>query len=115
MEIAKPWGNVKEYASNQTCTVRIIYLEPNKETSLHSHDLRDDMWVVLDNGIKVQIADKTYDTKPGQEFVIPAESLHRIINGPHKGRVLEIAFGYTSEEDISRVEDEYGRLSGKGE
>ena len=30
MQILKPWGSVKEYALNQTATVRIIYLEANQ-------------------------------------------------------------------------------------
>jgi mannose-6-phosphate isomerase-like protein (cupin superfamily) len=110
MQIQKPWGFVKEYALNQTATVRIINLEPNQETSLHSHNLRDDMWVILDTNVKVQIGEEIKETKPGDEYVIPAETLHRIFSGQTSARVLEIAFGYASEEDIIRIADEYGRV-----
>ncbi|TET53870.1 MAG: cupin domain-containing protein [Actinobacteria bacterium] len=110
MQIQKPWGSVKEYALNQTATVRIIYLEANQETSLHSHNLRDDMWVILDKNVKVQIGDEIKETKPGDEYFIPAETLHRILSGDTPARVLEIAFGYASEEDIARVADDYGRI-----
>lgn len=110
MQIQKPWGFVKEYALNQTATVRVIYLEPNQETSLHSHNLRDDMWVILDKNVKVQIGDEKKETQPGEEYVIPAETLHRIFSGKTPARVLEIAFGYASEEDIVRVADDYGRI-----
>ena len=109
MQIQKPWGSVKEYALNQTATVRIVYLEPNKETSLHSHNLRDDMWIILDKDVRVQIGDEVKETKPGDEFVIPSETLHRILSGKTPARVLEIAFGYASEEDIHRFADDYGR------
>ncbi|KKN60262.1 hypothetical protein LCGC14_0533850 [marine sediment metagenome] len=109
MQIQKPWGSVKEYALNQTATVRIVYLEPNKETSLHSHNLRDDMWIILDKDVRVQIGDEVKKTKPGDEFVIPSETLHRILSGKTPARVLEIAFGYASEEDIHRLADDYGR------
>lgn len=109
MQIQKPWGHVKEYALNQTATVRIIYLEANKETSLHLHNLRDDMWVIIDKGVKVQIGDQVKETKPGEEYIVPAETLHRILSSEKPVRVLEIAFGYASEEDIHRVADEYGR------
>ena len=110
MRINKPWGQVKEYAQNQTATVRLIYMEPNQVTSLHRHHLRDDMWVILDEGLQIQINDETLSPKAGDEFVIPAESLHRIITKNKPGRVLEIAFGYANEEDIERVADQYGRI-----
>ena len=110
MRINKPWGRVKEYVQNQTATVRLIYMKQNQVTSLHRHHLRDDMWVILDDGLQIQIDDEIKDPKAGDEFVIPAESLHRIISKDKPGRVLEIAFGYASEEDISRVSDEYGRI-----
>lgn len=109
MRIKKPWGKVKEYVQNQTATVRLIYMNPNEETSLHRHHLRDDMWIILDEGLEVQVGEKTYSPKAGDEFVIPSENLHRIISKRTPGRVLEIAFGYASEEDIDRLEDEYGR------
>lgn len=109
MRIKKPWGRVKEYVQNQTATVRLIYMQPNNETSLHRHHLRDDMWIILDDGLEVQIGDEVKTPFAGDEFVIPAESLHRIISKDTPGRVLEIAFGYASEEDIDRVADEYGR------
>jgi len=110
MQIQKPWGHVKEYALNQTATVRIINLQPGQETSLHSHNLRDDMWVILDEGVRVQIGKEVKSTKIGDEYVIPAETLHRIFSSETPARILEIAFGYASEEDIIRIADEYGRI-----
>ena len=42
--------------------------------------------------------------------MIPAEETHRIRNeGPGAGRILEIAYGYTTEDDTQRLEDVYGR------
>ncbi|HDP69952.1 MAG TPA: cupin domain-containing protein [Actinobacteria bacterium] len=111
MLIKKPWGEFKQLALNQTCSVKLLTVNPGQETSLHYHNLRDDMWVILDDGISVQIGEKTYETRPGDEFVIPAEENHRIISSTEKGRVLEIAFGYTNEEDINRLADDYGRSS----
>ncbi len=105
----KPWGNYKQLALNQTCSVKIITLKAGQETSLHFHNLRDDMWVILDLGITVQIGEKTFETMPGDEFVIPAEESHRIISNLDGARVLEIAFGYTNEDDTHRLADDYGR------
>lgn len=107
----KPWGHFRQYVFNQPCSVKLITLSPNQETSLHFHNLRDDMWVILDDGLKVQIGHEVHETKAGEEYVIPAEQLHRIISTGKKGRVLEIAFGYTTEEDNLRIKDEYGRIA----
>lgn len=105
----KPWGYFKQFVLNQTCSVKLIYLEPNQETSLHYHNLRDDMWVILDDGLEVQIGEQVYQPKAGEEYVIEAEKVHRIISKGKPGRVLEIAFGFTEEEDDLRLEDNYGR------
>ncbi len=67
------------------------------------------MWVILDDGLKVQIGNKISTAHAGDEFIIPAEESHRIIAQGKEGRVLEIAFGYTDEDDIYRLEDNYGR------
>jgi len=110
MEIEKPWGQIRQYAINKTCSVRLIVLNPNHETSLHWHNLRSDMWVVLDEGVKVQIGDEEHEAKMGEEIFIPSETVHRIIStGKKSCRVLEIAFGYSLEDDVHRLADDYGR------
>lgn len=109
MKIEKPWGFVKQYSLNKACSVKLIVLGPDEETSLHWHDLRSDTWVVLDEGVKVQIGEQVHEAELGEEFFVPSGQLHRIISGSVGGRVLEIAFGYSDEEDNHRVADDYGR------
>ena len=42
--------------------------------------------------------------------MVEAEVTHRIANrGGKRGRVLEIAYGYTTEDDTRRLQDDYGR------
>lgn len=109
MKIDKPWGFVKQFALNKACSVKLIVLKPNEETSLHWHDLRSDTWVVLDKEVKVQIGEHVHQAKEGEEFFIPSGQLHRIMSGNGGGRVLEIAFGYSDEDDNHRIADDYGR------
>ncbi|MGH2634795.1 MAG: cupin domain-containing protein [Actinomycetota bacterium] len=110
MIVDKPWGKVVTYALNQPSSVRVITVESNQETSVHYHQMRDEMWVVLDRGLTVQIGNKTVEASPGEEFMVSAETTHRISNAAdHRGRVLEIAYGYTTEDDTLRLEDDYGR------
>ena len=42
--------------------------------------------------------------------MIPAEQAHRIrCSGSAPGRILEVAYGYTTEDDTQRLQDAYGR------
>ena len=110
MIVDKPWGRVATYALNQPASVRVISVEPGHETSVHFHRMRDEMWVVLDLGLRIEIGNRTTEAQPGEEFMVPAEETHRISNvGGTRGRVLEIAYGYTTEDDTQRIEDVYGR------
>src|SRR5688572_18132913 len=104
MIVDKPWGKVTTYALNKPSAVRIITIEPGQETSEHYHQLRDDMWVVLDEGLTIQIGNRVVEGHPGEEFVVAAEEPHRISNAAsRRGRVLEIAHGYTTEDDTFRL------------
>jgi mannose-6-phosphate isomerase len=108
--IDKPWGKVVTYALNQPSSVRVITVEPGQETSVHYHQMRDEMWVVLDAGLTVQIGNRTVEASPGEEFIVSAETNQRLSNaGQTRGRVLEIAYGYTTEDDTLRLQDDYGR------
>jgi mannose-6-phosphate isomerase len=110
MIIDKPWGRVSTYSLNQPSSVRVISVEPGHETSEHYHQLRDELWIVLDDGLRVQIGNKIVDARPGDEFVVTSEEPHRVMNvGQKRGRILEIAHGYTTEDDTFRLQDDYGR------
>ncbi|HYX80189.1 MAG TPA: cupin domain-containing protein [Actinomycetota bacterium] len=110
MIVDKPWGKVVTYALNQPSSVRVITVEPGQETSVHYHQMRDEMWVVLDLGLTIQIGNRTVQAQPGDEFMVSAETAHRISNASEaRGRVLEIAYGYTTEDDTLRLQDDYGR------
>src|SRR5207249_7594687 len=88
--VDKPWGRVSTYSLNQPSSVRVIMVEPGHETSEHYHRLRDELWIVLDEGLQIQIGNKVVDARPGDEFVVGSEEPHRITNtGSKRGRVLE--------------------------
>jgi mannose-6-phosphate isomerase-like protein (cupin superfamily) len=110
MIVEKPWGKVVTYALNQPASVRVITVEPGQETSVHFHQMRDETWVVLDDDLVITVGNRVAQARPGDEFMVTAETVHRIANpGGSRGRVLEIAYGYTTEEDSRRLEDDYGR------
>ncbi len=66
MIVDKPWGKVVTYALNQPSSVRVITVEPGQETSVHYHQMRDEMWVVLDAGLNVQIGNRSVEAAVGR-------------------------------------------------
>ena len=106
MILEKAWGVIKEYVLNQVCTVRILELTAGQSTSVHYHRLRDDMWIILDDGLEVEVGDERHFPMAGDEFVINSGTPHRIIAGENGGRVLEIDFGFSTEDDILQLEPE---------
>ena len=107
--VEKPWGNFKQYISDEKCTVKIITVKPRQKLSLQSHEKRDELWIILDDGLEIQIADKIIQPKQGDEISIPQKTKHRLSSLGKEGRILEISTGEFDEEDITRYEDIYGR------
>jgi mannose-1-phosphate guanylyltransferase/mannose-6-phosphate isomerase len=104
----RPWGRFVQYTSNQVSTVKILYVKANGVLSKQKHKMRDELWVMLDDGMKVEIDGKVLFPKKGEDMFIPRNTLHRL-SSKKGGRVLEIAFGKFDENDIERAEDVYGR------
>ena len=105
----RPWGNFKQFAVNEECAVKIITVEPNQTLSKQVHQKRDELWVIIDDGLRVELDDKIIDPKSGDEIIIMRKVTHRLSSLGKKGRLLEISFGYFDEDDIERIEDVYGR------
>lgn len=108
VHVDKPWGSFTQYAHNTPCTVKTLTVKPWQSISLQSHEKRDEMWVILEDGLKAEIGDKTLNPKKGDVLFVPRKTKHRL-SAENEARVLEIAFGEFDEEDITRYEDKYGR------
>jgi len=106
----RPWGWFRQYAHNVTCTVKVIQVNPGEALSLQRHQHRDELWVVLDDGLEITVDDDVTVADRGQEFWVPRGSLHRVRGvGNAPARFMEVAFGTFDEGDIERLDDRYGR------
>lgn len=106
----RPWGRFEQLAHNRPVTVKVITVAPNARLSLQYHHHRAEMWQILDGPLQVRVGDEEWHAAPGDLVWIPAGAVHRVGNtGTEPGRVLEIAYGDFDEEDIVRLEDDYGR------
>lgn len=105
----RPWGRFRQYTDNQATTVKLLTVEAGQSLSLQRHRLRDELWVTMDAGLRVEIDEERWIADEGEELFIPRGATHRVSGGATGGRLLEIAFGEFDEDDIERLEDTYGR------
>jgi mannose-1-phosphate guanylyltransferase/mannose-6-phosphate isomerase len=105
----RPWGQFRRYTCDEPSTVKLITVEAGQPLSLQRHANRDELWIVLDEGLVVQVGDEIRSATAGDEFFIPRGVVHRVTGGDRRGRFVEICFGDFDEDDIERLEDRYGR------
>lgn len=105
----RPWGSFEQFTLNEQTTVKTLTIAPGEAFSLQTHDHREEYWYVLSGTGTIEIGEQTFESKAGDEFYVPHEVTHRITGGPDGIHILEIAFGAFDEEDITRIEDKYGR------
>ena len=111
IKVEKPWGRFEQYTHNLPCTVKIITVAPGAALSRQYHFRRDELWVALDPGARVELDEQVLNPEPGEKLFIPRETVHRLsTDGPETVRILEISFGEFDEDDIVRLEDVYGRV-----
>ncbi len=108
--VKRPWGEFREYAANETVTVKTVFARAGEQLSLQKHKKRSEFWRVLKGTPEITIGEKKIRAKAGDEFTIPLGALHRLSAvGSDDVEILEVARGYFDEDDIERIEDNYGR------
>ncbi len=107
--VEKPWGSFRQFVLNEPCTVKIIVIKPGEALSLQHHAGRSEFWRVLSGDPLITINENEVLAAPGNEFYIPREINHRIASQKEECQILEISFGFFDENDITRIEDKYGR------
>ena len=107
----RPWGRYEVLQDLPTHKVKAIWVDPGKRLSLQRHKFRSEHWYVVYGTAEVQIDNDIHTVEAGDTVTVQANQLHRIGNS---GKVpmlfIEVQTGtYFGEDDIERVEDDYGR------
>lgn len=109
-EYIRPWGKFRSYPYRKAKSIKMITINPGEALSLQYHHNRCEFWVVLDEGLEITVGEKVWQPKGNVEIFIPRKAPHRLrCLGPKSARVMEIWIGDSDEEDIVRLEDDYGR------
>jgi mannose-6-phosphate isomerase len=109
----RPWGSYEVLEEGTTFKVNRIEVLPGKRLSYQKHSQRAEHWVVVEGTAKVTLDGEEITVRTGEAIDIPIGAAHRVEN-PGDGDLIfiEVQRGnYLGEDDIQRLEDEYGRAS----
>ena len=110
-KIYRPWGAFIVLDEAPGFKVKRLIVYPGKRTSLQKHMHRSEYWTVVRGSGRVVKGREEIEVVPGVSLVISKEEIHRIENtGDEDLEIIEIQIGdYLSEDDIVRIEDDFGR------
>ena len=110
-KILRPWGWYETLHAGPGFQVKEIAVNPGSRVSLQRHKLRAEHWVCTSgHGIATR-GEARIDIGVNDAVDIPLGCIHRLENpGSRMLHIIEVQIGgYTGEDDIERLEDDYGR------
>jgi mannose-6-phosphate isomerase len=107
----RPWGNYTILDEGTGFKVKRIEVKPGKRLSYQKHARRAEHWYVVTGHARVTLDGREIDLTAGEAIDIPVGSAHRVQNPGEQPLVfVEVQRGdYFGEDDIVRLEDDYGR------
>lgn len=107
----RPWGGYSSLEIGEKFQVKRLFVKPGKRLSLQKHQFRSEHWVVVSGTAEVQVGEKIMTLSENESVYIPVGDLHRLYNpGDTLLELIEVQTGtYFGEDDIIRIEDEFGR------
>ena len=110
----RPWGSFTVLDEGESYKVKRIEVLPGKRLSYQRHSRRAEHWFVVCGTAKVTLNGEEILVNQGQAVDIGKGSAHRVEN-PDLAEMLvfiETQTGdYFGEDDIERIEDDFGRTS----
>jgi glycosyltransferase involved in cell wall biosynthesis/quercetin dioxygenase-like cupin family protein len=107
----RPWGHYEVLLDDPRHKVKRIFILPGHRLSLQRHKMRAEHWYIVSGKALVTINSDQISLEPTQSVDIPRGAWHRIANSGQEPLVfIEVQTGdYFGEDDIERMEDDYGR------
>jgi mannose-6-phosphate isomerase len=109
----RPWGSYTVLEEASTFKVKRIEVLPRKRLSYQKHSQRAEHWFVVEGTAKATLDGKEIMVRTGEALDIPIGAAHRVENPGDEDLIfIEVQRGsYLGEDDIVRLEDDYGRTS----
>ena len=107
----RPWGSFENLLDTDYCKVKRIIVKPGQRLSYQYHYKRNECWVIVQGKATVTLDDKVFTYKEGEIVDIEYGTRHRVQNEQEEDLIfIETQTGtYFGEDDIVRIEDDYGR------
>ena len=108
----RPWGNFHIIAKGKGYQIKEINIAPGKKQSLQRHKHRSEYWQIISGKGMVYLEDSKCILEENDNIFIPKGDLHRMENTEdYLLTLIEVQIGdEISEEDIERLEDDFGRV-----
>jgi len=108
----RPWGSFENLLDVDYCKVKQIIIKPGEAPSYQYHFKRSEIWTVVQGKGELKLNDVIQSINTGDTVHIPLKAKHQIQNtGAEDLIFIEIQIGeYFGEDDIVRLEDNYGRV-----
>jgi mannose-6-phosphate isomerase len=111
-ESVRPWGHYEVLSDGPDFKTKSITVRPGKRLSLQRHERRSEHWFIVKGTGVVTLDGTSVDVEAGSAVDVPAGAAHRIQNTHDESDLVfvEVQHGdYFGEDDIVRLEDDYGR------
>ena len=107
----RPWGSYTVLTEGDSFKVKTIEVYPGQRLSYQKHDRRAEHWFIVTGEGIVTLDGVDVPVHPGSTIDVGLGVAHRIHNTGSKPLVfVEVQHGdYFGEDDIIRLEDDYGR------
>jgi mannose-1-phosphate guanylyltransferase len=107
----RPWGGYSSLVIGDRFQVKRLFVKPGKRLSLQKHHHRSEHWVVVRGTAEVTVDGTVSMLTENQSIYLPLGCTHRLANpGKILLELIEVQTGsYLGEDDIIRIEDEFGR------
>ncbi|HEX9854963.1 MAG TPA: mannose-1-phosphate guanylyltransferase/mannose-6-phosphate isomerase [Acidimicrobiia bacterium] len=107
----RPWGSFEVLETGSGYQVKRLTVSAGRRLSLQRHRNRAEKWTVVAGTGVVTVDEERTAVSRGDTVSIDVGSVHRVMNdGETDLEIIEVQVGsYLGEDDIERLEDDYGR------
>ncbi|HOB24599.1 MAG TPA: phosphomannose isomerase type II C-terminal cupin domain [Kaistella sp.] len=107
----RPWGKYFVLEDEPNYKLKRIEVNPGHRLSYQYHHHRQEFWTIVEGEAVVVLDEVEHVLKYGESIFIPLGAKHRIENrGSELLVFVEVQTGtYFGEDDIVRIEDDFGR------
>ena len=110
----RPWGSFTVLDEGEGYKVKRLEVKPHKRLSYQRHAQRAEHWFVVAGVALATVDGRDIRIETGEALDIPVGAAHRVENPGDELLVLvEVQRGeYLGEDDIVRIQDDFGRIAG---